>query len=233
MCDGGSREGNGMESMEEGACRIKLCGLSRERDIAWANELMPDYVGFVFAKGSRRYVAPDQAAGLRRQLKTGIVPVGVFVDEPLEKVLGIWERGIIDVVQLHGTEGTDYIRRLREQMEKAEGGSLQMRADASVWQAFRVRERGDIERANASEADLVLLDSGSGSGAIFDWSLLSDLRRPCFLAGGLTPENVGEAIGRLHPFGVDASSALETNGYKDWERMAVFVRAVREERIER
>lgn len=204
------------EARQYGGSRIKLCGLWRDCDITWANELGPDYVGFVFARGSRRYVTPEKAKELRRQLRPGILPVGVFAGEVPERILALLEQGTIEVVQLHGREDALYIRQLRK------------KAKAKIWQAFSVSGQEDIERANASEADLVLLDSGGGSGRTFDWSLLGEIKRPWFLAGGLTPENVGEAIRRLHPFGVDASSCLEENGFKDRKRMAAFVEAVRE-----
>lgn len=241
MCNRGGPRGARLGGPAHPRCRIKLCGLSREVDIAWANELMPDYVGFVFAKGSRRYVEPVQAKELRRQLRPGIVPVGVFVDAPLEEVAGLLGQGVIEAAQLHGREDAAYIRRLRGLLPAGPGphpaaegtsgssrGPQGERPEGIIWQAFPVRGREDIARANASEADLVLLDSGRGSGERFDWSLPGELGRPWFLAGGLTPENVGEAIEKFHPFGVDASSSLETGGYKDRERMAAFVRAARE-----
>lgn len=239
MCNEGGPKGGRQDGSAHPGCRVKLCGLSRELDIAWTNELMPDYVGFVFAKGSRRYVNPGRAKELRRQLRPGIVPVGVFVDAPLEEIAELFWQGIIEAAQLHGQEDAAYIRRLRGLLSAgpcplAEGtagtgrGRQRERPDGIIWQAFPVRGREDIARANASEADLVLLDSGRGSGEVFDWSFLGEMRRSWFLAGGLTPENVGEAIRRLHPFGVDASSSLETGGHKDRERMAAFVRAARE-----
>ena len=196
--------------------KIKLCGLKRPQDIQAANELLPAYIGFVFAPKSRRYVHPDRAEELRRMLNPGITPVGVFVNETPETVAALLDRGIIDIAQLHGKEDAAYIRRLRQLTKKP------------LIQAFRIDTPADVAAAQASTADYVLLDSGAGgTGTCFDWSLLQDIQRPYFLAGGLTPENVGGAVATLHPYAVDVSSGIETDGAKDKEKMTQFVRAVR------
>lgn len=204
---------------EENLChrtRIKLCGLRRLCDIDYANELMPEYIGFVFAKKSKRYVNPKTAKILRERLKKEIIPVGVFVDEKIEVITNLLEHHIIDAVQLHGNEDEEYINMLRQY------------TDCTIIKAFRVKKKEDIVFANCSSADYVLLDSGSGSGERFDWEVLRGMTRPYFLAGGLTPENVRAAIENYQPFAVDASSSLETEGYKDKERMEAFAAAVRE-----
>lgn len=196
--------------------KIKLCGLKRPQDIQAANELLPAYIGFVFAPKSRRYVHPDRAEELRRMLNPGITPVGVFVNETPETVAALLDRGIIDIAQLHGKEDAAYIRRLRQLTQKP------------LIQAFRIDTPADVAAAQASTADYVLLDSGAGgTGTCFDWSLLQNIQRPYFLAGGLTPENVGGAVATLHPYAVDVSSGIETDGAKDKEKMTQFVRAVR------
>lgn len=196
--------------------KIKLCGLKRDCDIEYANELLPDYIGFVFAPGSKRYVTQEQAERLSEKLDKRIIPVGVFVDEEPETVASLLERGIIRAVQLHGQEGDAYIGRLRRL------------TNCTIIKAFQVKEEADVILANASTADYVLLDSGGGTGEAFDWSLLEKISRPYFLAGGLTSQNVEIAFGLLHPYGVDASSSLETDGYKDKNKMTVFVKAVRQ-----
>ena len=159
--------------------KIKLCGLKRACDIEWANELKPDYIGFVFAKQSRRYVSPNDAGELKKLLHPSIKVAGVFVDAEIEVIAGMAKRNIIDVVQLHGSEDEDYLRELRN------------RICIQVFQAFRISSLEDIKRAKESSADMVLLDAGAGCGEIFDWSLPKDIKRPYFLAGGLTPENSG------------------------------------------
>lgn len=195
---------------------IKLCGLKRACDIEYANELLPEYIGFVFAKSSKRYVSPENAELLRKQLNSKIIPVGVFVDEDAEVVAKLVRQNIIEAVQLHGNEDEAYIDNLRE------------KTNCTIIKAFRIKDKADIIKANCSKADYVLLDSGGGTGETFDWMLIKEIRRPYFLAGGLTPENVDMAISELLPFAVDASSSLETEGYKDKEKMTAFVNAVRQ-----
>ena len=197
--------------------KIKLCGLSRICDIEEANLLQPDYIGFVFAKKSRRCVSPEQAGELKKLLRPEIRAVGVFVNEAPEAVAALLNRGVIDLAQLHGSEDAEYIRRLRDL------------TDSPLIQAFRIRSKEDLSRAEASAADEILLDAGAGTGTVFDWSLLKNMERRYFLAGGLNPENVREAIRDLHPYGVDVSSGIETDALKDRTIMAAFVAAVREE----
>ena len=197
--------------------KIKLCGLSRPCDIEWANALMPDYIGFVFAGKSRRYVSPERARRLREGLDSGIDVVGVFVNEAPEAVAALLNNGVIDIAQLHGGEDEAYIRTLRALTKKP------------LIQAIRMDGLADLDRARQSSADGILLDNGAGgTGTAFDWTVLKDFDRPCFLAGGLNPENVALAIVTLHPFAVDVSSGIETDGVKDHEKMTAFVNAVRE-----
>lgn len=199
--------------------KIKFCGLSRNCDIETANVLSPDYVGFVFAKNSRRCVSFARAKELKALLAPGILTVGVFVNEDPRTVAAFLEAGVIDAAQLHGDEDTDYIRGLKSLTK------------APLIKAFGLRSIHDLPAVERCPADLVLLDSpGGGTGRLFDWQLLEDIQRPYFLAGGLSAENVGEAIARLRPFGVDVSSGIETGGYKDREKMTAFAAAVREEK---
>ncbi|MCR5755895.1 MAG: phosphoribosylanthranilate isomerase [Acetatifactor sp.] len=196
--------------------QIKLCGLSRECDIEWANELQPDYIGFVFAKKSRRYVTYQRASELKELLHPSIKSVGVFVNEEQENIAELVRLGVIDVIQLHGCEDEHYLKKLREL------------TSACVIQAFSIKTPSDLRKAEKSSADCILLDAGAGGGKVFDWSLLDGIMRPYFLAGGLTPENLGGVLEKYQPYGVDASSSLETDGMKDREKMAAFVEAVRE-----
>ena len=195
--------------------RIKLCGLRRPEDIAAANALKPEYVGFVFARKSRRYVTPEEALALKRLLDPGIKAVGVFVNEAPEKVAALLVSGVIDLAQLHGEEDEDYLRQLRRL------------APNPIIQAFRIRGESDMREIESSSADYVLLDSGAGTGNLFDWALTRSLRRPYFLAGGLNADNAERAVRLLRPFGVDVSSGIETDGRKDAGKMAAFVEAVR------
>ncbi len=195
--------------------KIKMCGLSRTEDIKFANHIMPEFVGFVFYEKSSRYVDPVTAAELRWELDYRIAAVGVFVDAPVSFVADLARREVIDAVQLHGSENNEYIAKLRSMV------------DVPIIQAFRVSSPYDIESAVISDADFVLLDSGTGTGKTFDHSLIKGLNRPYFLAGGITPENVREAAEKLHPYAVDASSSLEIDGVKSFERMKAFAEAVR------
>ncbi|HIV02262.1 MAG TPA: phosphoribosylanthranilate isomerase [Candidatus Aphodoplasma excrementigallinarum] len=195
--------------------KIKLCGLWRPCDIEYANALMPDFIGFVFAPKSKRYVSFAQAQLLRRRLREGITPVGVFVNAPAERIEYLVKQHVISVVQLHGSEDNGFIKTLRS------------RVDCPVIQAFHIAGAHDVQKAEKSEADFVMLDSGGGTGQSFDHSAISGIKREFFLAGGLDSENVGEAIAKYKPYCVDASSSLETDGVKDRNKMAAFVNAVR------
>lgn len=196
--------------------KIKFCGLKRLCDIAWANELKPDYVGFVFA-GKKRRVDEEQARLLRSQLDSFIPAVGVFVDDDPAHIAEIVDAGTIQLVQLHGHENSGYIHSLRRL------------AAVPLIQAFSIQTKADVQRALQSPADYILLDHGQGgTGEAFDWSLLQDIKRPYFLAGGLTPENAAQAAA-FSPFALDVSSGIETDGVKDRKKMIRFMANVRHE----
>ena len=195
--------------------KIKLCGLSRPCDIEMVNALNPEYIGFVFTPKSKRYVSPEKASELKKLLSPSIKAAGVFVNAPQNEILELVHSGIIDIIQLHGTEDAAYIRQLREL------------TDAPIIQAFRMKTEADIFLAKQSSADYILLDSGAGTGMTFNWQLIQDVKRPYFLAGGLNPDNVRNAIQKLTPFAVDVSSGIETEGFKDKEKMTAFVTTVR------
>ena len=197
--------------------RVKICGLSRLQDIKCVNTLLPEYIGFVFAPGSKRRVTPEQAAQLSQKLDRRICPVGVFVNQSPEYIEALLEAGIIRAVQLHGQEDKSYIEALRTM------------TDVPIIQAFPIRCAADVEAACRSKADYVLLDSKTaGSGTTFDWSLIRDLERPYFLAGGLSPENAEQAI-QCKPFCVDVSSGVETDGVKDAGKIKDFIEKIRKE----
>ncbi len=197
--------------------RIKMCGLFCPCDIRAANEIKPEYIGFVFSPGSRRYVAYEQASGLKALLEPDIKAVGVFVDENPKTVAALLDQGVIDIAQLHGREDESYIRKLRTL------------TDRPVIKAFCIKNEYDAAQAQQSTADYILLDSGAGTGTVFDWKLIQDIQRPYFLAGGLSPDNASEAVRYLHPYAVDVSSGIETGGRKDKIKMAAFAAAVRKE----
>ena len=197
--------------------KIKLCGLSRMEDIETVNAIKPDFVGFVFAERSKRRVSPLKATELKSKLDPDIKAVGVFLNDDLDMVAAMLNLGIVDLVQLHGAEDEDYLQKLRKITDKP------------IIKAFIIRSPEDVERAESSTADYVLLDGGKGEGKSFDWSLLKDIKRPYFLAGGLNPDNASEAVKTLKPFAVDVSTGIETDGKKDSEKMTAFAAAVRKE----
>ncbi len=197
--------------------KIKVCGLFRDCDIDYVNEAQPDCAGFIllFPK-SHRSLSPARAAELRRRLSPGIRAVGVFVDQPVETVARAAEEIGLDVIQLHGHEDDETIAALRE------------KTGLEIWKAFRIRTAGDLAAAERSTADEILLDNGYGTGAAFDWSLATGFSRPFLLAGGLTPENIPEAVRSMRPRLVDISSGVETDKLKDRDKIMAAVSAARQ-----
>lgn len=202
--------------------KVKICGLRRPQDIEMANLFKPDYVGFVFA-GSSRQVTEEQAEMLKAGLAAGILAAGVFVNAPVQQAARIAEKGIIDMIQLHGDEDEAYICRLKKL------------TDRPVIKAVRVQSREQILKAEKLPCDFLLLDTYTkgqygGSGKSFDLSLIPGLSKPFFLAGGLNVKNVRHALIISGAFAADVSSAVETDGYKDIDKVKAFIQAVREEK---
>lgn len=205
--------------------KIKICGLRRVEDILYVNEYLPDYVGFVFAE-SKRKVSAEYAAELRKLLNPSIIPVGVFVNENVQTVASLVNNGTIDMVQLHGDESEEYIKELRNRLEKP----------TKIVKAVRVLSKEQVKRYEEYEADYLLLDTFSkdtygGTGKCFDWGLIEQVKKPFFLAGGINSENVTEAIKRVKPFAVDVSSAVEIDGYKDREKIRQIILKVRSQKM--
>lgn len=215
--DRNRKEPNRMKGNRFGGCRIKICGLTRMEDIRAVNDAKPDYCGFVIeVPKSPRCVSREQVRELTAGLDADILPVGVFVNASVELVSQLLNEGTIAVAQLHGQEDEIYIRRLRAVTEKP------------LIQAFPIQSSEDVNRAEKSLADYILLDQGSGgTGRTFDWSLVSEIERPFFLAGGLKEENLEEAVRQLQPWAVDLSSSLETDGKKDAGKIKRAVEIIR------
>lgn len=197
--------------------KIKICGLSRPCDIEYVNEAKPDFCGFIInVPKSKRNVSPDTVRQLVKNLSPDVKPVGVFVNAPMDEIAALTEDGTLAYVQLHGKEDEAYIAALREKIH------------VPIIQAFKVSCPEDVAHAQQSSADYILLDNGSGgTGKTFDWSHLRDITRPYILAGGLGPDNLGLAISQLAPWGVDLSSGVETDGFKDKNKVLAAVQAVR------
>ncbi len=193
--------------------KIKICGIRRDEDADYLNEFMPDYAGFIFAP-TRRYVAPEKAAQLRARLNKKIKTVGVFVNEDIALVKNLAQSGVIDIVQLHGDEDDEYIKNLN--------------VSVPVIKVQRIAEKKDIKRYNS---DFYLFDTYKkgvygGTGERFDWSILSDIDKPYFLAGGLNLDNISEAL-KTNAFALDVSSGAETDGVKDREKIKKIIQIVR------
>ncbi|KKC29531.1 MAG: phosphoribosylanthranilate isomerase [Caldanaerobacter sp.] len=198
--------------------KVKICGLRRLEDIYYANQLQPDFIGFVFSESKRR-VDLKEALEFVKRLKEGIKKVGVFVNEPVEKVMEIAEKLKLDVLQFHGDETQEYIDNFK---------------NFTVWKAIRIRSKLDLKKTGEFKVDAFLFDSFSekgygGTGEVFDWNILKAYKReiPVVLSGGLKEENVEEAIKLVRPYAVDVSSGVEVGGYKDFNKMKSFIEKVR------
>ena len=199
--------------------KIKICGLTRKRDIESVNRWLPDYAGFVFSQSSRR-VMPEQAGLLKAGLDPRIKAVGVFVNEPVCFIVKLCNAGVIDVVQLHGDESEEYVRELKHQ------------TDCLIIKAVRVQSAEQVLRAEKLSCDFLLMDTYQkgqygGSGKTFDYSMIPFLNKRFFLAGGLENSNIVQAIEKCRPYGVDLSSGVETDGIKDENKISQIIQKVR------
>ena len=211
--------------------KLNLCGMMNPCDIEYANRIKPDFVGFIFAN-TRRKISAAQAKQFREALDAEIPAVGVFVNEDIPVITSLVQNGCIDMIQLHGEEDADYIRRLREV------------CDVPVIKAVKVQTVEQIRQAAALPVDYLLLDTYrkgvlGGTGEAFDWELLREAKaaagdtaegelfgKPYFLAGGLHAGNLREAAA-LGSYGLDVSSGIETDGSKDFIKMVEVMELVR------
>lgn len=197
--------------------KIKICGIRRLEDVSIVNKYKPDYIGFVFAD-SKRKVSCELAGELKANLSSDIISVGVFVDANKDEILMLYEDGIIEIAQLHGSESEDYINYLKENTND----------ELKIIKAIEMSEDEDLSKYENSSADFLLLDSGKGSGKTFDWRLIgSDLGKEFFLAGGIDSNNVKKAIEEFDPYAIDLSSSLETDGYKDERKIKEIMEVIR------
>jgi phosphoribosylanthranilate isomerase len=195
--------------------KVKICGNTNLDDTMAAVQAGADAVGFVFYKKSPRAVEPKTAAEIISRLPPFVVPVGVFVNEELGTVRRILEDCNIPLAQLHGDESPQYCAELGR----------------SVIKAIRVRDRGDLERMTSYQVAGFVLDAfvegvPGGTGVTIDWDLAGEAQvvGPIILAGGLTPDNVLEAVRQARPYGVDVSSGVEASpGKKDHAKIRAFI----------
>jgi phosphoribosylanthranilate isomerase len=203
--------------------RIKICGNTSVDDARAAADMGAWAIGIIHHPESPRYVEPALAAEIGAALKRRCEVAGVFVEQTMDEIVRAAADEELTIVQLHGDQGPQFCREVAR------------RTGAKVMKAFRVRSSADIRGAEAFRTDFHLFDAyrprtPGGTGESFDWELLAGRRSqiPALLAGGLTPENVGEAILAAKPWGVDVVSGVEAEpGRKDLRRLAAFFEAVR------
>ena len=195
--------------------KVKICGLRTLEAAQTAERAGADFLGFILWPKSRRYVSASQTGSIVQAVRERAMTVGVVVDQSLEEVVDLARRCRFNAIQLHGHESEEYVEYVKRTL------------DRPVIKAFKADEEGALEKALHSSADYVMIDSGAGSGKKFDWSILKDFKRDYFLAGGLDPDSVEEAIRMLEPYAVDVSSGVETDGIKDEKKIESFIKAVK------
>jgi phosphoribosylanthranilate isomerase len=212
-----------MEGVAERAPRIKFCGITRAEDAELAVSLDAWAIGLNLWPPSKRFVDPAVAAAIARPLKRKVELAGIFVNQPLDEIEALADVIGLSIVQLHGDEGPAF------------ADEVARRTGAKVIKASAVRLASDVIAIQAFHTDFHLLDTHrdgerGGTGATFDWSVLSRRHSdvPLLLAGGLNPDNVASAIEAVRPWGVDVASGIENApGVKDHEKMKAFAAAVR------
>ena len=188
--------------------KLKICGLKRVEDIDYVNELKVDYIGFILSAGYKRSIDFKTAQSLKNRLSKDIKAVGVFVDEDKKYIDYYIKNNIIDIVQLHGNEEPEFCKGF----------------DVPVIKCFNP---DTFSKVDEYDTDYFLFDSGAGTGKEFDWSILPECEKPFFLAGGLNEENICYAMEKVQPYGVDFSSSVETNGFKDENKIKRIVETIR------
>ncbi len=203
--------------------KIKFCGIRRLEDVAAVNLCQPDYMGMILSGGFRRSISQEQAQRLVQEKLAAIAAVGVFVNESSETICRMAEQLHLQVIQLHGNESAEQIQ------------TLQQKTGLPVWKALRIGTLEELEAAGTTNpADCLILEGKTGAGiggtgVCADWELLArhSWNRSFFLAGGLQPENVLEAIATVSPTGVDFSSGIEEDGVKSLRRMKQLMTLIR------
>ena len=180
---------------------LKLCGITRAEDMAAAEDAGADYTGIILVPGTPRFVARDRIAALMAANRCK--KVFVVRDMPLDELNALIVEFHPDIVQLHGSESPDYARGVR---------------GATVWKAFNLNSEKALAEAEAFPCEMIVADSGGGTGRVCRWDLAAELAltRRIFLAGGITPDNVREAVEQVRPAGIDVSGGVESApGIKD------------------
>lgn len=188
--------------------KTKICGLRREVDIDYVNELKPDYIGFILTDGFRRSIDIDTARALKSKLSPKIKAVGVFVDDDIDKINLCLDNSIIDIAQLHGSESPEYCKKINGDV-------------------IKVLKPDSFDKIGEYDTKFILLDSGTGTGKAFDWGLIPKINRPFFLAGGINKDNIQIAIEKINPYCIDLSSAVETDGFKDYNKIKEIMEIIK------
>lgn len=190
--------------------KIKICGLRRQEDIEYVNALKPDYIGFILTDGFRRSIDTELAKALKASLDKSIKAVGVFVNDDIDKINSLVKDGTIDLVQLHANESAQYCKKI----------------NAPVIKFFKPE---DFDKTDDYDTDYYLFDTGTGTGRAFDWSKIPQTSKPFFLAGGIDKENIKTAIKKIKPYCIDVSSSVETDGFKDYNKIKEIMEIVKNE----
>lgn len=218
---------NGVWQMAE-QTKVKICGITNLEDARFASGAMVDYLGFIFTEKSKRFIDPEKAGAIINWVE-GPEKVGVFMDQPLDDVNLLAKFSGIDYVQLHGQESLEYCQLIEKPIIKV----------IHVGETSTKKELEAQVAQYAEVAEFLLFDTKfngefGGTGKTFDWSLLSDIagEKPFFLAGGLNPENVSEAIDLVQPYAVDVNSGVEEEpGLKDFEKIERLMETLKSYKI--
>lgn len=198
--------------------KVKICGLRRKEDIEYVNMFKPDFAGFVFAK-SKRKIDLKKAADLIGLLDKKIKRVGIFSNQSISQVISIADILNLDILQFHGDETQEYLEYFKSY---------------TLWKTIKIKTKDDLKYFEKYKVDAILFDTLStdslgGTGEIFNWDIIENINfnKPIILAGGLNSNNVTSAIKRIKPYAVDVSSGVETNEFKDPDKIKLFIEKVR------
>ncbi len=194
--------------------KVKICGLRRLEDIEYVNTLKPDFIGFILTEGFKRSIDEQTATLLRSKLDSNIRAVGVFVNDDVSKINSYVQKGIIDIVQLHGDESAEYCNMI----------------NAPVIKCFQYNKEKHYDSVDKYDIEYLMFDSGTGSAKTFDWHTIPRTDKKFFLAGGLNEENLLDAIQIVNPYAVDISSGVEVDGVKNFDKIKKVMEIVRYEK---
>jgi len=220
--------------------KVKICGIRTKEDCLIMNTFKPDFVGVVFAD-SRHKVNERQACIIRNTLNINIPIVGVFVDDDINKIVSLYDAGIIQYIQLHGDENDEYIKLLKNKLCLTANDITDEKADEIIIKAFRIKDTNSIENIYYCEEDKVLIDAfddnlkgGSGKRIKDEYlSSIFNVDKKIIIAGGINKDNVKEIIEKYNPYAIDISTSLEEDNHKDYDKVKEFFDIYKEIRNEK